>query len=254
MAKNLHIPSVLKFFGLSVFLFFSIGFGENRQSDKVCEQIAVSIDYQYDNYFVDKDDVMELITMGGTRNLIGNWWTHLDLQQIEKRLMDHHFIKKAEVYRDLEGNMLVDVYQKRPIARVIRNGINQAYISEDGEVLPISKKFTARVVLISGDFGPELVKTQQINQTLEGKLMDLLDFIDQDDFWRAQISEVNIDRKGNVILYPQVTKQYIEFGDLNNLAHKFKKLKIFYQEILPQKGWNYYTKVNLKYQDQIICE
>ena len=254
MFKNLHIPSVLKIFGLSILLFFSIGFGENRQSDKVCEQIVVAIDYQYDNYFVDKDEVMDLMTVGGTRNLIGNWWVHLDLKEIEKRVMGHHFIKKAEVYRDLEGNMLVEVNQKRPIARIIRNGVNQAYISDEGEILPVSKKFTARVVLISGDYGSELVKSKQVNQTLEGKLMDLLRFIDEDEFWKAQVSEVNIDRKGNVILYPQVTKQYIEFGDLNNLTHKFDKLKIFYQDILPQKGWNYYTKVNLKYQDQIICE
>jgi len=57
-----------------------------------------------------------------------------------------------------------------------------------------------------------------------------------------------------MVLYPQVTKQMVEFGKPEDIEVKFKKLRIFYTEILPKKGWNRYEKVNLKYRDQIIAE
>ena len=34
---------------------------------------------------------------------------------------------------------------------------------------------------------------------------------------------------------------------------KFKKLELFYKNILPTKGWNYYESVNLKFKNQIVC-
>ena len=34
---------------------------------------------------------------------------------------------------------------------------------------------------------------------------------------------------------------------LFEVAKKFKKLKLFYKEVLPKKGWNTYSSINLKY-------
>jgi cell division protein FtsQ len=39
-----------------------------------------------------------------------------------------------------------------------------------------------------------------------------------------------------------------------DIEAKFKKIKIFYKEILPAKGWDTYRKVSVKYRNQIICE
>jgi cell division protein FtsQ len=55
-------------------------------------------------------------------------------------------------------------------------------------------------------------------------------------------------------MFPQVGGQLIEFGKPENLELKFKKLRIFYKEILPEKGWNAYERVNLEYEGQIIAE
>ena len=55
-------------------------------------------------------------------------------------------------------------------------------------------------------------------------------------------------------MFPQVGGQLIEFGKPENLESKFKKLMIFYKEILPKHGWNAYERVNLEYEGQIIAE
>ena len=63
-----------------------------------------------------------------------------------------------------------------------------------------------------------------------------------------------IDRHGDIILYPQVTRQLIEFGKAEHFEEKFRKLRYFYTKILPSKGWNHYARVNVEFEHQIICE
>jgi cell division protein FtsQ len=82
----------------------------------------------------------------------------------------------------------------------------------------------------------------------------MINFIDEDEFWKAQIAQIEIDKAGEMLIYPQVGKQVIEFGTADNYEVKLKKLKLFFKKILPYKGWNTYTKVNIKYNNQIVCE
>jgi cell division protein FtsQ len=86
------------------------------------------------------------------------------------------------------------------------------------------------------------------------QLMQLLKFIENDKFWKAQITQMNINNSGNIKMYTQVSKQVIEFGTPEEISEKFKKLKIFYKDILPYKGWNSYERVSVKFKDQIVCE
>jgi len=65
---------------------------------------------------------------------------------------------------------------------------------------------------------------------------------------------LEVDDRGRINIYPQVTKQLIEFGTVYNYSDKLSKLKIFYDKILPDRGWNRYDRVNLQFKEQIICE
>jgi cell division protein FtsQ len=58
----------------------------------------------------------------------------------------------------------------------------------------------------------------------------------------------------DLILYQQVGKQTIEFGKPEEIEEKFSRINIYYKEILPQKGWNTYSRVNVKFKGQIVCE
>jgi len=51
-----------------------------------------------------------------------------------------------------------------------------------------------------------------------------------------------------------VTGQLVEFGAPEDYEAKFSKLMVFYKEILPQKGWTKYERVNLKFEGQVIAQ
>lgn len=238
--KAILIPALV------VILFVTIGFVEKKQEAKVCNRIFINIENQLDTYFVDEEDVLRLMTNNNLDMIIGKELSDLDLRVIERRVRQHKFVRNAEVYKDLKGNIHADVAQWKPLARIIQNDAPDAYVGADGRILPTSDKFTARVVLISGEATRDLV-TKDLRATAAGKnLFRFLNYVDQDEFWKAQIAEIEVNRRGELTLFTQVSKQYVEFGKPEDIEAKFKKLKIFYKDILPQKGWNNYEKVNLK--------
>lgn len=236
---------------VAVLLFTCIGFTSTRQQTRICEQVLVKIDNQHNNFFVDEHDVRTLVGAQGEGALVGRALDKIDLKAAEAQLVLNPYIDEAQVYKEIRGNLVAHVTLAKPIARIV--GAEHRYISDKGALLPFSKRFSPRVMLVSGQGSKVLLQAQNLMEE-QPALFALLQFINNDPFWRAQIAELSVDSQGEVTLYQQVGKQYIEFGMPMQIAAKFEKLAIFYDEILPRKGWNHYKKVNLKYENQIVCE
>lgn len=231
-----------------------IGFVEKKQATKVCTKVNIAIEDTLDTYFINNADILSLVTNGGRENLVGVPYKNIDLKNLENRIKTNKFIRSCQVSQDMEGVLAVEVKQSRPIARIVHRQASDAYISDQGNILPLSERFTARVVLIEGINIENLLKKDSI-QTEGGEgFFELLQFIDRHKFWKAQIAQLYVNADGTVLMYPQVGRQVIEFGEPKDIERKFDKLKIFYKQIIPVKGWNRYSRVSLAYQDQIICE
>jgi cell division protein FtsQ len=234
--------------------FGAIGFVSKKQQDKTIGRLFINIENQGGQYFVVEQDIAELIVKKYDPFLFGMEISAINLRNIEETVRGHRFIERAEVHRDLAGNLVVDVKQRRPLARVVRKNGPDQYIADSGKLMPVSDRYTARVVIVEGAFFDQKLKTD-LNESETGKaLYDLLQFIEQDKFWHAQIAQIKVDADGEITMLPQVGKQSIEFGQPDHKKEKFRKLRIFYEKILPHKGWNAYSRVNVKYEGQLICE
>ena len=235
-------------------LFIFIAFGERKQDVIAVQDIVIKIENLQENHFIDEQDVIRLMELDH-ENLRGAALDRLDLKAIEKRIQSDRFVERAELYSDTKGNLVVKAMLRRPLARIVRDDGPDAYIAEDGTIMPLSEKFTARVVLLSGVYTSQFVRLGNLLEHEDGaELMTILTSIRSDDFWRAQIAQLDIDLKGRITILPQIGNQTIEFGRAENLDLKLRKLKIFYKEILPQRGWNKYKRVSLEYEGQIVAE
>ncbi|WP_245842424.1 cell division protein FtsQ/DivIB [Pontibacter ummariensis] len=215
--------------------------------------MSINVENEYNNYFIGDREVRDLLTREGERKLEGLPNQNIDLKNLEKRIEAHKFVKNAEVYRGLDGNVHVQVKQNRPIARIIRSD-QDVYIDAEGTILPLSDRYTARVIPITKS---ALVKSSDkgfFQDSIGYSYLSLLQFIEQDAFWKAQLAQMHIDGKGKVTFLPQVGEHSIEFGKPDRVEQKFKKLMVFYKEVLPVMGWEKYKRVNVEYEDQIICE
>jgi len=239
-------------FSGAIFLFLVI-FSELKSNTREVEDLDVEVLEQEGNFFTDDLEVIDLMTEEQSDYVIGVKMGELNPKVLEKRVEANPFVKEAQVYRDLKGNLKVEVKQSKPIARIYTNGSNDKYIDTNGRVLPVNAKHTARVPLVETEF--EFAWKNNMDESSYGlQLFELLEFIEKDNFWRAQIAQVYVKKNGEVELFPQVTKQVVEFGKPVDMEKKFSKLMTFYKEILPKKGWNTYERVNLKFENQIICE
>lgn len=240
--------------GIAVAIFGAIGFAEKKYDGKKLTGVSVEIENQYDNYFLDESEIKNSLKNKDTNDFIGVAFNQLDLRELETKLKHHKFVEKAQLYHDPKGNLTIKLHQSQPIARLLRPEKPDAYIGSQGQILPTSEAFTARVMVITGPFVDTLAQ-EDLGASIKGRsYLELLHFIEADPFWKAQIAQIQVDKKGEVTLYPQLSKQYVEFGRPMQIEEKFKRMMIFYQQILPEKGWNTYEKVNLKYENQIICE
>lgn len=242
-----------KMLAVVLFMVMAIAF-TTRNEDDICTAVAINIENQTDNYYLDENDVTNLITDNGQVLVTGLPFGELNLKEMENKVREEPFVDDVEIYRDLKGNLIVNVDLKRPIARVVRSGAPHAYIAEDGSIMPVSNRYSSRVILLSGSYADKLISPGEEDLENNERIMDMVRRVNDDPFWAAQIAQIDIDRSLNMTIYPQVTRQRIEFGKPEELDAKFAKLMIFYKQILPTKGWNSYERVNLKYKDQIIAE
>lgn len=239
---------------VALFMVIAISFTSRDDDGDTCRDLVINISNQADNYFLDEAEVRNIITDHGMSLVTGKPYRELNLKEMENKVREEHYVDEVEIYRDLKGNLLVNVALKRPMARIIRQGAPHAYIAEDGSIMPVSENYTSRVVLISGSYAPRLIAGEDNDAENNEKVLAMLQEVYEDDFWRSQIAQIDIDSKLNMTIYPQVTQQKIEFGKPENLEEKFEKLMIFYKKILPSKGWNAYERVNVEFKDQIIAE
>jgi len=254
MKYKFNIRRELKIVAVLAALFGLIAFTERMKGEVTVTAIQVSLDNIQENHYLDEKDIIHLMRLD-PENLKGASFNQLNFREIEQRIRQSPFVSDAQLYSDLKGNLTVNVSMRRPIARIVQNDGPDAYIGQDGTIMPVSDKFSSRVVLISGEFVPKLLKQDNIHEIEEGRqLMSLLNTIHEDSFWSAQIAQIDMDSKAKAILFPQVGDETIEFGKPENLETKFRKLKIFYKEILPRVGWNKYDRINVEYEGQVVAE
>jgi cell division protein FtsQ len=254
MKYKISIRRELKFVAVLVVVFGLIAFTERMKGEIAVRDIRIKIENIHGNHFLEEQDVADLMQVDH-ENLIGASVRKLNFKEIENKIKVNPYIEDAELYSDLKGNLTVKVQLRRPIARIVRNDGPDGYVAEDGTIMPVSEKFTSRVILLSGPFVRQLLRQQNMHQSAEGtQLMVMLGMINEDEFWKAQITEMDIDSKARITLFPQVGDEKIEFGKPEDLETKFRKLKIFYKEILPRVGWKKYERVNLEYAGQIVAE
>jgi cell division protein FtsQ len=247
----------LKKYGVFVILTLILGgfiaFVEKQSIYKTYQGTEIEIEGVSGLYFVDKQEIETLLAEAFPNLKVGLLLEEVPLNAIEDRLEGHPFIKMADASIGQKGILQLYLEQHQPIARIVRPLAADGYITTEGKIIPISPSYTSRVLILSGDMAEKLLNEGEVmNQMPE--LMDLIRFISEDEFWNAQITEVEIRERDDIRLYQQVGEQVIELGDAADLKDKFDRIQIFYSEILPRKGWDAYDRVSVKFKEQIVCE
>ena len=165
----------------------------------------------------------------------------LDLNQLETALNSNPMIKSAQVFLHVDGALKVEVEQKKPIARVSTQ--KAYYIDSQGFYMPLSSNHTARVPLVTG----------YINKDNLTNVFVVADKVYNDTLRRKQGVEMQQAKDESLSLKLRSYNFVVELGNIKLLDKKINNLKAFYQKGLKDNILNNYTKVNLKFDNQVVC-
>jgi cell division protein FtsQ len=248
------------------YLAVSMSFVTKKRRSVVCHSINVSIMDSSRNQFVTQSDIIEFLRQP-EMHVVGNPITSINTKKLEKEILNNHSVKNAEVFLNISGKINVEVIQRKPIVRVINKKGESYYIDQEGAIMPLYDKYASHVLIANGYIVEpfEVNRTHTINcgnnerdpekkkNMLICDLFKLCKFIDEHKFWKAQIEQVYVNDEMEFELIPRVGAHQIFFGDIENYKVKFRNLEAFYHQGLNNVGWNKYDKINLKFDNQVIC-
>ena len=250
--KRSKLKKLIAFVALCLVLVGFIGFVEKQAQLKTYGGLEVDMEAVSGVYFVEDKEIEQLIGAAFPNLKSDLPVTEVPLAMIETRLAGHPFIKSAQASIGHKGILTVKIRQHEPIARIAIPMGADGYITTEGLIIPTSPTYTSRVLILVGKYAETLMDQGNVDAMPE--LMPLIRFITKDEFWSAQVTELEVNKKDDIRLHQQVGKQVIEFGDAQDIVSKFKRIEVLYKEILPRKGWNAYERISVKFKNQIVCE
>lgn len=225
----------------------------NHQNNLPLTAYKVSVDHKGGLFFINDDDVQQLIRDNNYEAQVNQPIETLDYSRLEKIIENNPYTKHAEIYVNTLGEVQVNVTQRNPILRVINNIGVSFYLDDSGNKLPVSNRFTARVPVATGNISDSGLNEDFTDSATIKKIFHLASYINNDSLLDALVEQIYVNEQKEFVLVPKVGNHIIEIGDDNNLPEKFSKLIAFYREGLNKTGWQPYSVVNLKFHNQVLA-
>ncbi len=248
-----------------VLLFFvTVGFTDSRMRELPCAGLETTVLDTSGHDFIDAQGIGQLV-LDKYGEVVGKPLSAINMALLEKIMLNNPFIESARVFSTIDGKLHIEVVQRDPIVRVINFRDESFYMDGNGVYMPVSENYTARVPVANGfifnreaEGNVRAYSDEELNDTTVAvsrayQVFQVAEYIRQHEFWNSQIEQIYMNLNGDMELIPRVGEHKIVFGDSRDLKIKFEKLYLFYQEGLNNTGWNKYTTINLKYQNQVVC-
>lgn len=178
-------------------------------------------------------------------NIEGHRISDLNADSIERIVEKHPMVRKAECYISPENDFIIEILQKKPVFRVIDSQGHDYFVDSECNKINKVNSLVCYLPVLTG-----YVDDDYIRSTMFG----FIRFIEQDEFWSAQIEQIHVNQNKDVILVPRVGNSTITLGILEDYEAKLDKVKLFYKKGLSVVGWNKYKNINVEFDGQIIAE
>ena len=153
---------------------------------------------------------------------------------------------------------MITVTQRSPLVRIKSERGDDYYLDENGGIMPNSK-YVSDLIIVTGE----------VSRTFARRYISILArVIMADDFWRNNIVQINVQHDLGIEIVPRVGDHIVFLGYLPLSAkqserdeevtvfvrEKLKRLRNFYRYGLSVAGWNKYQRIDIQYDNQIICK
>lgn len=257
LLKNIYIEILI-----IIYLSLALVFVEMRRHSIICKGLSVDIASIPAHFFINKADVAQIISDKGFK-IKGTNIDKINILKIEKEITLNPSVETTEVHREINGILFVEVKQRNPIARIFNTHNESYYIDEKGAMMPISNKYSVRVLVANGaikesyalNYTRNILKLQYQNrpETLKD-IYILTSYIHHNEFLKSLIEQIYVNEDNNYVLIPKFGPPTIVLGSIEDYEEKCRKLWIIYKTALPYDKWDSYSQIDLQYKNQVVCK
>jgi cell division protein FtsQ len=245
--------------------FVMVGFVEVEQQKVICKGLDINFDQADEHSFLTRAEIVKAIYQLMGDSAEGKPMKDISISLIKQRLEENEYISRAIVFATVDGWITVRISQRTPIIRVQNLKGENFYISDDGRMIPVSFKYSARLPVCNGiitetyDTSRDLVPADTSVSDIDDKISALQKVyllgqcLKKNQLIAEQTEQVYINKYGEFELVPLLGDHTVIVGDANDLQEKVDKLGVFYTKALKDKGWNTYKTINIKFKNQVIC-
>lgn len=234
---------------LIVFIIGTLAFTSIESKNIMCTDIEVVFD-DSDLIHIDKEKLVRLVKNADNK-ILNKTLDKINSEIIEDEIENIPAILTADVYKlivnekgSYKGVLVVKVKHREPVMRVITSS-GGYYLDKYGMRIPVSSSYTTNVLVTTGSISEKFAVE---------KLLPFVLYVQENDFWNAQIEQVYVEEDGDVLLIPLVGGHIIELGELDNYNEKLNVMRAFYKQVLVKNNWDKYEKVSLKYKNQVVAK
>ncbi len=217
----------------------------NKKPDGLkCQDLELVIRDSVYAGFIDREEVIDILDNKGL-NPIGKLLDEVCTGALEKELDTHPLIDAVECYKTPSGKVCVEATQRIPVLRVMSAHGENYYVDNKGIIMPRDSRCVAHLVIATGNVDKEMATDDLYHFGM---------YLQNDAFWNAQIEQIHVLPDKTIELVPRVGEHIIYLGKLEDYKRKLKKVKLFYEKVLSQVGWDRYSRISVAYDNQVICK
>jgi cell division protein FtsQ len=227
---------------LAAALVTGILWAKDKSRGEKCTGIEVQVINADSTSFVTPQGVLNDLKGQGIK-LVGKRMGDINASEIEEALRLSPYLENADIVKCQDGKVLIRVSQLVPVFRVFDGG-SSYYVNRAGKHMSATNYYHSDVPVVQGHFTRKFPPTH---------LLPLIDYVENDSLLHSLVTMYIVRDTNNIILVPSISGHVVNIGNVSGLENKFAKLKLFYREVMPQRGWNTFDTISVKWNHQVVA-
>jgi cell division protein FtsQ len=196
---------------------------------------------------IPRKDILALLTPAGAPKIQDRPIQSFDLRRLSTTLERNIWVQKSRLFFDNNNVLHIDITERTPVTRIFTEDGNSFYLDSAGVRLPLLTQIPVRLPVFTG------YPRREADSILNAGIGLISSFLRQDPYWMAQIAQINITPERTFELEPETGAYRISLGDGSDVAVKFHRLQLFYQQVLSRMGMERYNRIDVSYAGQVVA-
>ena len=227
---------------MAIALATGILWARGKYMGELCTAVDVEVINADSTAFVTPQGVLTDLKGQGIK-IVGKHMSQINASDIEEALRHSPYLENADIVKCQDGRVLIRVSQLVPVLRVF-DGEQSYYMNRAGKHMAATAFYHCDVPVVRGHF------TRKYSPM---RLLPLIDYVESDSVLSSLVTMYQVTDTNNIILVPNISGHVVNIGNADGFENKFAKLKQFYSQVMPKRGWNTYDTISVKWNHQIVA-